>query len=360
MWKRNRNAYTRLLSEQLRAGRLAPPFDAAPPGAPLPTLPRALAYPFTPPRPRPRAGGDAGALHGSPAPAAGARTPSEELDAYLARRAAGLGWADDPGGGLGGASGGGAAASLAEDEQGGLFGGGADGGRRALEAALGAARERQAELEWRLARAEAQLRRAGGAEIAGGGYDARVVAEVLERAERRTRGSPARVGGGGGAAPPAKPPAVSSPERAVRLRQFAARTDEIKRRLGMAAEALPPAPPLAEPHAGGGNLLRAWRPPPPPPAAQPPASSASPPLALDLARLRLGCAPSLGATPSASPAGGALEPVSPLDSGAASAPPPWSPGCGHGATARDAWSAWGAAGSSGAATPAAASSLGAA
>lgn len=50
LWKRNRNAYARLLVEQLRCGKLVEPFTKQPPGGPLPTLPKHLAYAFKPPR----------------------------------------------------------------------------------------------------------------------------------------------------------------------------------------------------------------------------------------------------------------------------------------------------------------------
>lgn len=65
VWKRNRNAYARLLLEQLRCGKLEEPFSAQPPGGPLPTLPKHLGYAFQPPR-----GGTGGAgTGGSPAAA---------------------------------------------------------------------------------------------------------------------------------------------------------------------------------------------------------------------------------------------------------------------------------------------------
>lgn len=50
VWKKNRNAYARLLLEQLRCGQLCEPFSAQPPGGPLPTLPKHLAYAFKPAR----------------------------------------------------------------------------------------------------------------------------------------------------------------------------------------------------------------------------------------------------------------------------------------------------------------------
>ena len=49
-WKKNRNAYARLLLEQLRCGKLAEPFAGGPPGGPLPTLPKHLAYAYKPAR----------------------------------------------------------------------------------------------------------------------------------------------------------------------------------------------------------------------------------------------------------------------------------------------------------------------
>lgn len=55
VWKRNRNAYMRLLVEQLRCGKLVEPFTGQPPGGPLPTLPKHLAYAFKPPRSSPAA-----------------------------------------------------------------------------------------------------------------------------------------------------------------------------------------------------------------------------------------------------------------------------------------------------------------
>lgn len=50
VWKKNRNAFARLLLEQLRSGRLAEPFHQMPPDGPLPTLPKHAAYAFAPQR----------------------------------------------------------------------------------------------------------------------------------------------------------------------------------------------------------------------------------------------------------------------------------------------------------------------
>lgn len=46
IWKRNRNAFARLLFEMLRAGRIAEPFDRAPPEGPLPKFNPETAYLF--------------------------------------------------------------------------------------------------------------------------------------------------------------------------------------------------------------------------------------------------------------------------------------------------------------------------
>ena len=46
-WKRNRNAYARLLLEQLQAGVLEAPFHVCPPSAPLATLPQWTLYSAT-------------------------------------------------------------------------------------------------------------------------------------------------------------------------------------------------------------------------------------------------------------------------------------------------------------------------
>jgi len=54
VWKKNRNAFARLLLDQLRAGRLAEPFHQMPPDGPLPTLPKHAAYAFAQPRSPPR------------------------------------------------------------------------------------------------------------------------------------------------------------------------------------------------------------------------------------------------------------------------------------------------------------------
>ncbi len=54
VWKKNRNAFARLLLDQLRAGRLAEPFHQLPPDGPLPTLPKHAAYAFAQPRSPPR------------------------------------------------------------------------------------------------------------------------------------------------------------------------------------------------------------------------------------------------------------------------------------------------------------------
>lgn len=70
VWKKNRNAYARLLLEQLRCGKLGEPFGGQPPGGPLPTLPKHLAYAFKPPR-----------ASGSPRGAAGAEEAWQEAAA---------------------------------------------------------------------------------------------------------------------------------------------------------------------------------------------------------------------------------------------------------------------------------------
>ena len=50
VWKKNRNAYAKLLLNQLKQGRLEKPFNAAPPAGPLQTLPASLIYAFSLPR----------------------------------------------------------------------------------------------------------------------------------------------------------------------------------------------------------------------------------------------------------------------------------------------------------------------
>lgn len=50
VWKKNRNAYAKLLLNQLKQGRLEKPFNAAPPAGPLQTLPASLTYAFSLPR----------------------------------------------------------------------------------------------------------------------------------------------------------------------------------------------------------------------------------------------------------------------------------------------------------------------
>ncbi|KAL3138552.1 hypothetical protein ABBQ32_006328 [Trebouxia sp. C0010 RCD-2024] len=50
VWKKNRNAYAKLLLNQLKQGRLEKPFNAAPPSGPLQTLPASLTYAFSLPR----------------------------------------------------------------------------------------------------------------------------------------------------------------------------------------------------------------------------------------------------------------------------------------------------------------------
>ena len=98
VWKKNRNAYARLLLEQLRSGRLGEPFGALPPGGPLPTLPKHLAYAFTPARPggttAAPAGGAASLAQHSHAPQQQQQqqqqqhsqlSATEQLDEYLGR-----------------------------------------------------------------------------------------------------------------------------------------------------------------------------------------------------------------------------------------------------------------------------------
>ncbi len=50
VWKKNRNAYAKLLLNQLKQGCLEKPFNAAPPAGPLQTLPASLTYSFSLPR----------------------------------------------------------------------------------------------------------------------------------------------------------------------------------------------------------------------------------------------------------------------------------------------------------------------
>ncbi len=77
VWKKNRNAYARLLLEQLRCGQLCEPFSAQPPGGPLPTLPKHLAYAFKPAR-------------ASSSPRAVVREPPQAQSAEAALPAAGI------------------------------------------------------------------------------------------------------------------------------------------------------------------------------------------------------------------------------------------------------------------------------
>lgn len=210
VWKRNRNAYARLLLEQLRCGKLTEPFSAQPPGGPLPTLPKHLSYAFKPPR------GTASAAPGSPSAAAvsvagmpaqqqaqsqappralqqqqgvtqqqqAGLTPSQQLDEYVGRAdfrraqlaeeegsAAAVAAAWVPNAAPASAAAPAAAAQCLPGTRMQLRG--AEGRRvdrhqlgdaawqpskLELEAALGASRERQAELEWRLTAMETLLR----------------------------------------------------------------------------------------------------------------------------------------------------------------------------------------------------------
>jgi hypothetical protein len=50
VWKRQRNAWARLLLQQLRAGRLEEPFNTAPPDGTLPALPKHITYSYSSPR----------------------------------------------------------------------------------------------------------------------------------------------------------------------------------------------------------------------------------------------------------------------------------------------------------------------
>eukprot|EP00887_Chlorella_sp_A99_P005213 scaffold1.g5213.t1 len=198
VWKKNRNAYAQLLLEQLRAGKLAEPFHLLPPDGPLSTLPKHAVYPFRPARPS------------SPGPPSRpsqlaaqlrqcAKSASEALDAYVA--ANGGGGSDaaqarlqrrhvqfqkrqqvaEGGGGVGAVDEGGCED---DDEIAAAWPEGYLPGTRMplrgsemhrvdrhqlgdiawqpskleLEAELGASRERQRELEWRVQQAEAALR----------------------------------------------------------------------------------------------------------------------------------------------------------------------------------------------------------
>ncbi|KAK9806716.1 hypothetical protein WJX72_000383 [[Myrmecia] bisecta] len=119
-WKKNRNMYARLLLEQLRCGRLENPFHTNPPPGPLQMLPRWLLYPYCNAR---QPGMHMSAkctcsCSGSPPRAAmvgqpGRRPPATEL--------ADASWQPS---------------------------------KLELEAQLGASKERQLELEWRLKQAE--------------------------------------------------------------------------------------------------------------------------------------------------------------------------------------------------------------
>jgi len=50
IWKKNRNAYAKLLLEQLKAGRIEEPFHRVPPASPLPILPKSLTYTYAKPK----------------------------------------------------------------------------------------------------------------------------------------------------------------------------------------------------------------------------------------------------------------------------------------------------------------------
>lgn len=82
VWKKNRNAYARLLLEQLRCGRLGEPFSSQPPSGPLPTLPKHLAYAFKPARtsgsPQAVAGDEAQAQQARAAPPALAQRQQQQ------------------------------------------------------------------------------------------------------------------------------------------------------------------------------------------------------------------------------------------------------------------------------------------
>lgn len=85
MWKKNRNAYAKLLLEQLRCGKLAEPFNALPPDGPLPTLPKHTVYAFRPARstspPPQRATGAEQQASQQPQHA---KSASDALDEYMA------------------------------------------------------------------------------------------------------------------------------------------------------------------------------------------------------------------------------------------------------------------------------------
>ncbi|KAL4548093.1 hypothetical protein Ndes2526B_g07296 [Nannochloris sp. 'desiccata'] len=78
VWKKNRNAYAKLLLEQLKCGRLEEPFNANPPAAPLPTLNKALLYPYT--KPKTSTGNNTSSIV---RPERLQMTPSQQLDTYL-------------------------------------------------------------------------------------------------------------------------------------------------------------------------------------------------------------------------------------------------------------------------------------
>lgn len=89
VWKKNRNAYAKLLLNQLKQGCLEKPFNAAPPAGPLQTLPASLTYSFSLPRTSSarstiRSGVSVSSSQGNPASNA-AEEP--QLDDYLGRHA---------------------------------------------------------------------------------------------------------------------------------------------------------------------------------------------------------------------------------------------------------------------------------
>ncbi|KAL4437071.1 hypothetical protein ABPG75_004210 [Micractinium tetrahymenae] len=327
VWKKNRNAYARLLLEQLRCGRLDQPFSGQPPGGPLPTLPKHLAYAFKPAR----ASGSPRAVVAEQAQWAAAAPPAaetaalaqrqfsqplprpppqqqqqrlqaaqaaaqeqqrqlsatEQLDAYLGRAdfrraqyageravaAAAAAAAEDSDDGIGGYNGAGGLKYLPGTR---MQLRGAEGRRvdkqqledvgwqpskLELEARLGASRERQAELEWRLGQMEGLLRQHAAllqgqaAAPLGSLLDAiddghvsppkersskQQLEELIERYEAKKKQwqspawSAAAAAGGAGRGAQRPPPIAPSDEEEVlrQLDNFQRQTETIRRQLG--------------------------------------------------------------------------------------------------------------------------------
>jgi len=214
-WQRLRNDYARALVSQLASGRLTPPFDHRPPEGPLPGLPAWMRMGVG--RAFGAGAGAGGIPGGGVGPSAADGGASRRLfeasvtaratpgGATVANDASGLGSASGPGSGstkwrealaaADAARSAGASAprrfvhAASDDVD--RVGLGGPRSRAETEAALGAARERNVELGWRLRAAEDRLRdstlhlsrmagRAGADDAADAGYRAGLVAAAGE------------------------------------------------------------------------------------------------------------------------------------------------------------------------------------